>query len=60
MESQLRDAVIDDKPPGFLRNPYPYFAQKRHGAGVFEGSVVDYSNDPDDLSAPALGNFLGR
>ncbi len=49
MEGQLRDAVIDDKPPGFLRNPYPYFAQKRHGAGVFEGSVVDYSKTPESL-----------
>jgi len=29
-------------PPTFIRDPYPYFAQKREGAGVFHGTVVDY------------------
>ena len=50
MEGQLRDAAVsDDKPPGFIRNPYPYFAQKRDGAGVFRGTVVDYSKTPESL-----------
>ena len=50
MESQLRDAAVnDDKPPDFIRDPYPYFAQKRGGAGVFHGTVVDYSKTPESL-----------
>ena len=50
MESQLRDAAVnDDKPSDFIRDPYPYFAQKRDGAGVFHGSVIDYSKTPESL-----------
>jgi cytochrome P450 len=50
VEGQLRDpAVSDDKPPGFTRDPYPYFARKRDGAGVFHGTVVDYSKTPESL-----------
>jgi cytochrome P450 len=48
--SQLRDAAVnDDKPADFIRDPYPYFAQKRGGAGVFHGTVVDYSKTPESL-----------
>jgi cytochrome P450 len=48
--SQLRDAALnDDKPADFIRDPYPYFAQKRNGAGVFHGTVVDYSRTPESL-----------
>jgi cytochrome P450 len=46
VESQLQDATL---PAGFIRNPYPYFAEKRGGAGVFHGSVVDYSKTPESL-----------
>jgi cytochrome P450 len=50
VESQLRDAAVnDDKPPDFIRDPYPYFAQKRDGAGVFHGTVIDYSKTPESL-----------
>jgi cytochrome P450 len=50
VESQLRDvAVNDDKPADFIRDPYPYFAQKRDRAGVFHGTVVDYSKTPESL-----------
>ena len=49
MESQLRDAANDDKPADFIRDPYPYFAQKRSDAGVFHGTVVDYSKTPESL-----------
>ena len=46
MESQLQDAVL---PADFIRDPYPYFAQKRNAAGVFHGTVVDYSKTPESL-----------
>lgn len=50
MESQLRHpAVDDDKPADFIRDPYPYFARKRDEAGVFHGTVVDYSKTPESL-----------
>jgi cytochrome P450 len=50
VESQLWDsAVNDDKPADFIRDPYPYFAQKRDGTGVFHGTVVDYSKTPESL-----------
>lgn len=50
MEGHTRTvAVGDDKPAGFIRDPYPYFADKRHGAGVFHGTVVDYSKTPESL-----------
>ena len=32
-----------------LRDPYPYFAQKRRAAGVFCGTVMDYSKTPESL-----------
>jgi cytochrome P450 len=48
--SQLRDAAVDAAlPTDFIRNPYPFFAQKRDGAGVFHGTVVDYSKTPESL-----------
>ncbi|UMB71136.1 cytochrome P450 [Mycobacterium paraterrae] len=50
MEGQLRDAAVsDDKPAGYIRDPYPFFAEKRSGAGVFHGTVVDYSKTPESL-----------
>ena len=50
MESPVQDpAVSDDKPADFIRNPYPYFAQKRTDAGVFRGTVIDYSKTPESL-----------
>ena len=50
MEGQLQDAAVsDDKPAGFIRDPYPYFAEKRSDAGVFRGTVVDYSKTPESL-----------
>jgi cytochrome P450 len=48
--SQVQDAAVNaDLPPGFIRDPYPYFAQKRNEAGVFHGTVVDYSKTPESL-----------
>ena len=53
MESQLQDGADDvlsaALPGDFIRNPYPYFAQKRNQAGVFHGTVVDYSKTPESL-----------
>ena len=50
MESQLRDAAVNAAlSPDFIRDPYPYFAQKRDGAGVFHGTVLDYSKTPEAL-----------
>nr|WP_238159298.1 cytochrome P450 [Mycobacterium sp. MFM001] len=47
---ELVDATAtDDKPVGYLRDPYPYFAQKRREAGVFDGTVMDYSKTPESL-----------
>jgi cytochrome P450 len=46
VESQLQDTVL---PADFIRDPYPYFAQKRKEAGVFHGTVVDYSKTPESL-----------
>ena len=46
MESQLQDAAL---PADFIRDPYPFFAQNRNSAGVFHGTVVDYSKTPESL-----------
>lgn len=50
MESQVDDvAGTLDKPTGFIRNPYPYFEAKRREAGIFPGTVMDYSKTPESL-----------
>jgi cytochrome P450 len=50
VESQLQDAAVTAAlPVDFLRDPYPYFAAKRNQAGVFQGTVVDYSKTPESL-----------
>lgn len=33
-----------------LRDPYPFFAHKRRQAGVFRGTVMDYSKTPESLT----------
>jgi cytochrome P450 len=32
-----------------LRDPYPFFAQKRRVGGVFRGTVMDYSRTPESM-----------
>jgi cytochrome P450 len=32
-----------------VRDPYPFFAQKRSEGGVFRGTVMDYSKTPESL-----------
>lgn len=50
VDSQVQDvAVTDDKPADYISDPYPYFAQKRRDAGVFHGTVMDYSKTPESL-----------
>ena len=50
MESRVQDAAVSTAlPADFIRDPYPFFAQKRNQAGVFHGSVVDYSKTPESL-----------
>ncbi len=47
MESAVKP--IAEKPSDYLRNPYPYFADKRRRGGVFCGTVMDYSKTPTSL-----------
>ncbi|MBV8788404.1 MAG: cytochrome P450 [Mycobacterium sp.] len=42
-------AGTDDGQTVSLRDPYPFFAQKRRKSGVFRGSVMDYSKTPEAL-----------
>ncbi|MEB3051985.1 cytochrome P450 [Mycolicibacter sp. MYC123] len=50
MESQVDDvAAALDKPAGYIRNPYPYFEDKRRQAGIAPGTVMDYSKTPESL-----------
>ena len=45
MESAAQDETVDES-VDLLRDPYPLFAQQRREAGVFKGSVMDWSNTP--------------
>jgi cytochrome P450 len=50
VEIRLEDAAINAAlPADFIRDPYPYFAEKRNDASVFHGTVVDYSKTPESL-----------
>jgi cytochrome P450 len=46
VESRFQDTAL---PSDFLRDPYPYFAERRAAGGVFRGTVMDYSKTPDAL-----------
>ena len=50
MESPVQDSTVAvHKPVDLLRDPYPFFARKRREAGVFRGTVMDYSRTPESL-----------
>jgi cytochrome P450 len=49
----VQDATADEA-FDLLRDPYPFFAQKRKEAGVFEGSVMDWSKTPDSMMPEQL------
>ena len=48
MESPVQDVTADET-FDLLRDPYPFFAQKRREAGVFKGSVMDWSKTPESM-----------
>lgn len=43
------DTAVPQLPAGYLRDPYPFFAEMREGPGVFRGTVMDYSKTPESL-----------
>jgi cytochrome P450 len=43
------DITTPPLPPDYLRNPYPFFAEMRRGAGIFRGTVIDHSKTPESL-----------
>jgi cytochrome P450 len=48
VESPVQDVTADET-FDLLRDPYPLFARKRREAGVFEGSVMDWSKTPESM-----------
>lgn len=48
MQSQTPNAGVDNLAE-LQRDPYPFFASRRGEAGVFAGTVTDYSKTPESL-----------
>jgi cytochrome P450 len=46
--------VRADETFDLLRDPYPFFAQKRRESAVFKGSVMDWSKTPDSMMPEQL------
>jgi cytochrome P450 len=53
VESRVQDVTVDES-FDLLRDPYPLFAQRRREAGVFEGSVMDWSKTPESMMPEQL------
>jgi len=53
VESPVRDVTADET-FDLLRDPYPFFAQKRRESGIFKGSVMDWSKTPDSMRPERL------
>ncbi|MCW2624280.1 cytochrome P450 [Mycobacterium sp.] len=53
MESPVQDVTADES-FDLLRDPYPLFAQRRREAGVFRGSVMDWSKTPASMMPEQL------
>ncbi|OBF25872.1 cytochrome [Mycobacterium sp. ACS1612] len=53
MESSAHDATADET-FDLLRDPYPLFAERRRGPGVFKGSVMDWSRTPESMMPEQL------
>ncbi len=49
MTTNVHAATGSDDQTVSLRDPYPFFARKRREAGVFRGTVMDYSKTPESL-----------
>ncbi|MCV7169876.1 cytochrome P450 [Mycobacterium manitobense] len=54
LESAVSQVPDTDHPVDLLRDPYPLFARHRRQAGVFEGSVMDWSKTPEGLRPDKL------
>src|ERR1700733_12396808 len=48
VESAAQDVTVDES-FDLLRDPYPLFAQRRGGPGVFKGSVMGWSKTPASM-----------
>src|SRR5260370_6403858 len=48
VESPVHDVTVNEA-FDLLRDPYPFFAQKRRESGVFRGSVMDWSKTPASM-----------
>jgi cytochrome P450 len=53
VESPVQDVTADET-FDLLRDPYPFFAQKRRESGIFKGSVMDWSKTPDSMRPERL------
>jgi cytochrome P450 len=53
VESPVQDVTADES-FDLLRDPYPLFAQRRREAGVFRGSVMDWSKTPASMMPEQL------
>jgi len=51
--SLVQDADVDEG-ADLLRDPYLFFARKRSQGGVFRGSVMDWSNAPEEFKPKHL------
>ena len=49
METQAQATPSAEERVRRLRDPYPFFAEMRSAAGVFRGTVMDYSKTPEEF-----------
>jgi cytochrome P450 len=49
VESQVEADSAAEARAKLIRDPYPFFAAKRAEAGVFRGTVMDYSKTPESM-----------
>jgi cytochrome P450 len=49
VETEAQSDPSADERARRIRDPYPFFAEKRRQAGVFRGSVMDYSKTPEGM-----------
>jgi cytochrome P450 len=48
------ESPVHDPTFHLLRDPYPLFAERRQGPGVFKGSVMDWSKTPESMMPEQL------
>jgi cytochrome P450 len=49
VDTEVQAEVPAEERARRIRDPYPFFADKRAEAGVFRGSVMDYSKTPESM-----------